>query len=288
MTKQVKSKMAKKKTLGVFSLTSCSGCQMEILNFNKELIDLMEHFQIIHFPMIKEFNEDKPCDIALVEGCVTTRKQVEKLKSIRKKTGFLIALGTCATFGGIPSIKDFMSEESVEKEVYNSSKNVSSVRAVGIAQYVDVDYFLHGCPHNKGDFLRLFQGLSIDKVPKQIETPVCVECRKRHNACLLQKGEPCMGAVTHGGCDAECPSVGIICHGCRGPIEDANVAAEVKLFSKFGYTQDDIERFFSTFAGTSKVFNSYCHEHKSSASKCRHLHKRSRKQDKVGNIRRGF
>ena len=248
--------MAKKK-IGIFSLTSCSGCQMEILNFNQELIELMETFDIIHFPMLKEENEKGPYDIAVVEGSVTNEKEVKKIKDIRKKSKFLVALGTCASFGGIPQLKDFLDEKSVEKEVYDSERNVSSIRVSGIGRYVDVDYFLHGCPINKGDFLRLFNALSIGKVPKQINYPVCVECRKKGNVCLLQQGKPCMGPLTFAGCDAQCPSQGIACIGCRGPVDNANVAAEARLLEKHGYKEKDIERYFKTFAGTSKVFKQY-------------------------------
>ena len=102
--------------------------------------------------------------------------------------------------------------------------------------------------------MSVLKQLLADKKPRQTTSPVCVECRKKGNICLLQKGQSCMGPITHSGCDALCPSISIACYGCRGPLDDANVAAETALFKKHGIKIKDIKRYFRTFAGTSKVF----------------------------------
>ncbi|MBW3012428.1 hypothetical protein KY311_04535, partial [Candidatus Woesearchaeota archaeon] len=98
----------KKPNLGIFSLTSCAGCQFSLLFLKDELVEIIQNFDILNFPMAQEINEKGPFDVTLVEGAVTTKKEIEKLKKIRKKSKILIAFGTCATYGGIPAIKNFL------------------------------------------------------------------------------------------------------------------------------------------------------------------------------------
>jgi len=250
--------MKTKKKIGIFSLTACAGCQLKLLNLDEIFFEIVDSFDITHFKLLKEVNEKGPFDIVLVEGCATQKKEVALLKKIRKSTHYLIALGTCATYGGIPSIKDFYDEAKIEKIVYGSVKNVSSLRVEGISKYVEVDYFMRGCPVHKEEFMRVIKSLLTEKKPINITSSVCVECREKENICLLQQGKLCLGPVTFGGCSALCPSVSVECVGCNGPCDDANVSAEAELFKKHGISRLDIERHFRTFAGTSKIFREYC------------------------------
>jgi coenzyme F420-reducing hydrogenase gamma subunit len=254
MKSQKKSSKIKPK-IGIFSFTSCAGCQFEILDLEDELLDIAEKTNIAHFPMAKAENDSGNFDIVFVEGAITTKKEAIEIKKVRKKAKYLVALGTCASYGGVPSIKDFYTEEEIEVPVYKSTKVVQSIRADGIANYVKVDYFMHGCPPNKYEFLHVLKELLVGKTPIQPDYPVCKECRENKNPCLLQQGKPCMGPITNGGCNSVCTNHSIECKGCRGPIEDANVDGIVKLYEKYGYTNDDIKRFFIRYAGTSKIFN---------------------------------
>lgn len=251
--------MAKKKKLkvGIFSLTSCSGCQIRILDLEDHLLEIFKLVDILHFPLL--IKKEKPVnhfDVAFVEGAVTTEEQLKQLKKIRKKSKILIALGTCATYGGIPSIKDYGYRHEIEKTVY--PEPVPFVHALGVCgvyPHVRVDYFLRGCPPEKEEILRVLLEIVVGKkVPRNIDDPVCIECRAKENVCLLQKGELCMGPITFAGCDALCPSNDRNCYGCRGPFEDANVHSLLKLFEKTGVSEEDIRRMFILFAGTSKKF----------------------------------
>ncbi|MBT4540478.1 oxidoreductase [Candidatus Woesearchaeota archaeon] len=244
----------KKLKIGIFSFTSCAGCQFEILDLEDELLDLFTKANIAHFPMAKAENDEGDFDVAFVEGAITTKKEAIEVRKIRKKTKYVVALGTCASYGGVPSIKDFYTEEEIEVPVYKSTKVIKSIRADGIANYVKVDYFMHGCPPNKYEFLHVMKELMVGKTPRQPDYPVCKECRENKNPCLLQQGKACMGPITNGGCDSVCTNCGIPCKGCRGPIEDANIDRIVKLYEKMGFSNEDIKRFFRGYAGTSKIF----------------------------------
>src|SRR3989344_2178101 len=245
----------KKLKVGIFSLTSCAGCQFEILEREDDLMEIFSSTNITHFPMAKAKNEEGPFDVAFVEGAVSTPEEKKSIKRIRKDSTYLVALGSCASYGGVPSIKDFYTEEEIEVPVYKSTGVVKSIRADGIGNYVKVDYYMHGCPPNKYEFLHVLKELMVGKIPRQPDFPVCKECREHKNPCLLQRGKPCMGPITNGGCDSVCTNSRIPCKGCRGPLEDSNVDPLVHLYEKMGFTNDDIKKFFTGFAGTSKIFN---------------------------------
>lgn len=253
--KSAKEKKEKKPVVGIFSFTSCEGCQFEILDCEDDLLELFSRANVTHFPMGKATNEEGPFDITIVEGAITTPEEVRKIKDLRKKSKFLIAIGSCASYGGVPAIKDFYTEEEIEVPVYHSTKVIKSIRADGIGHYVKVDYYMHGCPPNKCEFLTVMKDLLVGKTPRQPDYPVCKPCREHKNPCLLQQGKPCMGPITNGGCDSVCTDHKIPCTGCRGPVEDATIDPLVHLYEKMGFSHDDIKRFFMGYAGTSKVFS---------------------------------
>jgi len=76
---QPNNKKQKKLKVGIFSFTSCAGCQFEILDLEDELLDIFSKVDIIHFPMAKAKNEDGPFDVVFVEGAVTTPEEVKKI-----------------------------------------------------------------------------------------------------------------------------------------------------------------------------------------------------------------
>jgi sulfhydrogenase subunit delta len=245
----------KKPRVGIFSLTSCAGCQLSILFLKDIALEVLDSMDVTYFPLVEENNMEDPFDIALVEGSVTRDDEVEKIKSIREKSKILIALGTCATYGGVPAIKDLgiFSEEDLRKLVYHDISSPHSMEDVyGINQYVPVDYYLRGCPVIKKEFVSFLKDLLLGKKPVHREQPVCIECRIKENHCLLQADELCMGSLTYGGCDALCPSVGIPCYGCRGPLPDANVDALANLLQEKGFTKKELRDRFTIFASTSK------------------------------------
>ena len=242
----------KKAKLGIVSFTSCQGCQWVFLDM--EFVEIMRHFEFADFPLLKEEKYKGMLDIVFVEGCITKKEQEKELARIRQRAKFLVAFGTCATFGGIPTIKNFLDVKNETEEPFQNPAVLKQIAAMGIDSNVKVDYFLRGCPPEKEEIAQVLKNFLAGKKPKQTTFPVCVECMKKGNACLLQEGKPCMGPITHAGCDALCPSISIACYGCRGPLDDANVAAEVRLFKKHGIKIRDIKRYFRTFAGTSKVF----------------------------------
>jgi coenzyme F420-reducing hydrogenase gamma subunit len=199
---------------GIFAFTCCEGCQLQILDLWNRLLEVLEFVDIEFFKLAQEDNAIREMDLAIVEGAIATKREARKLKEIRKKAGFLLAIGECAASGGIPAMR------TVNVNSFKRSAGMLA-KTTGIDRHVKVDYKLRGCPIERDEFLNLVVGLSVGKIPPEINEPVCMECNNREIECLMLKGKPCAGPVTCAGCNALCPAEGTPCEGCRGTFEDA-------------------------------------------------------------------
>jgi len=241
------------------------------------LLKVLSSLEVLNFPLVKEFDRQKHTakdaggiayDIAIIEGCVTRSDEIDIVKDIRAKSKIVVAIGACACTGGIPSIADFIAPEKMKEHVYGNTvkRDFSSVKVSGIDKHIKVDYYLRGCPIDQDEFFALVTALALGKMPKEYDSPVCMECQQREIPCFLKQGVLCIGPITYGGCNALCTGNNIPCYGCRGPQSDADVDALLEIFQNMGYTKDDIRRMFIKFAGTSKKFTHIAEEYEKNES----------------------
>jgi coenzyme F420-reducing hydrogenase gamma subunit len=237
----------KKPVLGIVSFSCDQGCQFAVL-FIDTIFEILSKFDVQYFHLLKEKNRKTKFDIMFVEGAITTKRQIEKLKDIRKKSKFLVALGACAAHGGVPAMRNFIENKELEKYVYNQRMLKDSVPAASIDTHVKVDYYLYGCPIIQDEFIALLDAYLKDKIPEQFKGPVCLECPRRGTPeCFLRQKIPCLGAVTRGGCDAICIRSNFPCMLCRGPLPKANFTAEIKLFKSWGLSEEKIKQKLNLF-----------------------------------------
>jgi coenzyme F420-reducing hydrogenase gamma subunit len=232
-------KNARKPVVGFFSFTCCQGCEFTIL-FLDNLTEILGKLDVRHFHLIKEKNTADNFDIAFVEGAITTKSEADELKRIRAKSKFVVALGACACHGGIPAMRNFVENKELNKYVYNQQMLNDSTEADPIDRIIKVDYYMYGCPIIKKEFVDFIEGYLSRNPVSEFEGPVCNQCPRRGANCYLREKKVCLGAVTHGGCDAICIRQQIPCIMCRGPLENANFPAEVNLFRSWGLDEKDI------------------------------------------------
>lgn len=233
----------KRPTIAIAGLTACSGCQLTLFNCEQELPELMEHFIIDYFPMGKtERYITGPIDVAFVEGAVSTPDDLEILIKLRSHSRFVVAFGTCAVWGGIATMKNHESRKALAEVVYGAAAaELKTFNPQPFRHFVKVDYSITGCPPEKGELLTTFASLLKEAFPEFPQYPVCTECRNRENLCLLiERSEICLGPLIQAGCNARCPAVSIPCEGCRGPVAEANVAAQVQLLLEKGFSRAEI------------------------------------------------
>lgn len=209
--------------VGVFELTSCEGCVLQLANKEETLVEFLRAADIVAFREISSATP-RPCEVALVEGAVTTDEELELLRAVRDEARVLVALGSCACFGGVAQLKNAEPGVAVSARVYGSAE-IPSLPARPVSTAVPVDVMLPGCPVSKDEVERLIRHVVLDVPYESTQYPVCVECKQRFTACTFDRGELCLGAITRAGCGAPCPAGGLGCWGCRGPAPEASLPA---------------------------------------------------------------
>lgn len=240
-----------KPTVGIFGLTGCAGDQLAILNCEDRLLDLVALIDIRDFLMASSDNQTTcPLDVALVEGAVLTTRDAEKLRAVRTRARTLVALGTCAVWGGVAAMDRGADRARLLEEVYGErGKEYDSYPAQALDEIVQVDLKITGCPIEKEHFLAAISSLLNGDVPVYPDYPVCTDCRMRENNCLLvEHGKPCCGPITAAGCNARCPELRVPCVGCRGPVADANLPSMLALLEEKGFNRQEISSRLRTFA----------------------------------------
>jgi sulfhydrogenase subunit delta len=208
-----------KPTLAVYKFSSCDGCQLSILNLEDELLDLAGTLEIAYFLEARRQTLPGPYDIALVEGSISTPHEVERIHEIRKQAKILVAIGACATSGGIQALRNATKLSDLELAVYEHPEFIHSLpTSTPIAENVKVDYELWGCPINKYQLVEVIQALLQQRRPNIPTHSLCLDCKRKGIVCVMVAyGMPCLGPATRAGCGVLCPSNGRGCYGCFGP-----------------------------------------------------------------------
>lgn len=234
-----------KPKVAFFDFSSCEGCQLQIANLEEEIVDLINIVEVVNFrEVMKEQSNDY--DIAFVEGSIMRPMDAERLKDIRNHAKILVALGACATIGGVNKIRNQWPSEEVKKEVYGELKfknkkyfDVFETKALN--QVVPVDYYIHGCPINRDEFKSIVTSLILGKKPDIPNYPVCIECKKNENICLFEKGEFCLGPITRAGCNSICPSNGSPCEGCRGILKKPQIESVMEILKRYDLNYEQMK-----------------------------------------------
>ncbi len=237
-----------KPKIAIFDFTSCEGCQLQLVNKEETLADFLAAVEVVNFREASSARSDD-YDIAFIEGAVSRNDEVKRLTAIREKAKVLVALGTCACFGGVNKLKNEFEMKDINRDVYGKNpKETLWVRSVG--EVVKVDLEIPGCPVSKNEVEAIVRHVILGAPFTFPVYPVCVECKQRFTSCLMEKGQLCLGPITRGGCNAPCSVGGTGCWGCRGPATDPNYDSFFAVTADRGFSKEDVaERmgFYGTF-----------------------------------------
>jgi F420-non-reducing hydrogenase small subunit len=228
--------------VNIISLTCCAGCISSFLNAGDALYEILfGDFEIIYSPTFVDLKEISEVDLAIVEGGVRTTDDEKLIREVRAKCKILVALGICATHGGITSLGNALSVKKLLEKEYSIplSSRLPELEDLmyPICSFVDVDYYIPGCPPMPFLIVHSLKSIVSGKAPIRHQSVVCTECHRKiipakldrlygiyekeadPELCLVSQGFICLGSLTRDGCGAPCPRAGFTCFGCRGPAD---------------------------------------------------------------------
>lgn len=228
--------------VNIISLACCAGCVSSFLNAGDALLEVLSgDFEIVYSPTFVDLKEIPRVDLAIVEGGVRTEDDEELVREVRAKSRILVALGICATHGGVTSLGNILSVKKLLERKYPvlDSSRLPELKDLmyPISNFVDVDYYIPGCPPMPFLIVHALKSIVSGKTPLRHQSVVCTECNRKiipakldrlygiyekeadPEICLVSQGFICLGSLTRDGCGAPCPRAGFTCFGCRGPAD---------------------------------------------------------------------
>jgi coenzyme F420-reducing hydrogenase gamma subunit len=233
-----------KPRVAIFDFACCEGCQLQIVNLEEDILKLIDVVDVVEWreAMSEQSHE---YDIAIIEGSITRKEDAKRLEVIRSRAKILIALGACATMGGVNKMKNNFDLNEVRECVYGEDGKMPQLHTEmtqAVDEVVEVDFKIHGCPINGEEFAQIIRSLLVGKKPFVPDYPVCVECKANENICRYEYNEICLGPIIRAGCGAPCPTAGWRCFGCRGMVDNPNVEAAQEVMDKYNLTLDDLKQ----------------------------------------------
>ena len=228
--------------VNIVSLACCAGCVSSFINSHEAFLEILsQDFEIVYSPTFMDLSDIPNVDLSIVEGGIRTDEDMQYIREVRAKSQMLIALGMCATHGGITSLGNAHSLKRLLEKDYplvgaNSLPKLKNLM-YPICNFVDVDYYVPGCPPMPFLILHTLKSIVEGKAPLRHDKVVCTECYRKivlskldhlnriyakevdPVLCLVSQGFMCMGSLTRDGCGAPCPRGGFTCFGCRGPAD---------------------------------------------------------------------
>lgn len=234
-------------------LNSCSGCEVAIVDLGERLLTLLELVEFVHIPVLMDhkyygqLGEKKElsipeADVGIISGGIRNAEHLEVAIEMREKCKYIVALGSCATHGGIPALSNTYGNDDILERYYSTmtTDQVAERPKEGIPallegsyaldEHIKVDIFLPGCPPHPDQVFEALVALLEGRAPNLLDSSVCDTCpavRKGKGEvkklkrfltapevkdyanplvdfrCLLEQGILCMGPVTKAGCGGD-------------------------------------------------------------------------------------
>ncbi len=161
-------------------LAGCAGCHMSLLDMDERIVKVVELADLRATPItdLKEPDEEG-VDVGILEGAVTMSTNAEVARRMRERCKILVALGDCAVFGGVLTMRNFFKLEDALKRGYIETESTDSEGKIpsdpelgkpesvkALSEVVKVDVFVPGCPPNADVIFYVLAELAQGRIPE--------------------------------------------------------------------------------------------------------------------------
>lgn len=232
-------------------LNICGGCEVSILDIGEELLGILPELEFVHIPVLMDHKyhgqtgekdphiiEIPQADVGIISGGIRNEKEKHVAEAMRKSCKTIISLGSCACFGGIPSMANMWALTELYDKVYRDSKSTEKSetpnenlppltdKVYAIDEVIKVDLYIPGCAPSSDWIKEALTCLLTGKPFNLPEKSVCDECPVKREKkagggqikrplenmqfkqdapweetrCFMEQGYLCLGPVTKSGC----------------------------------------------------------------------------------------
>lgn len=180
-------------------LNSCSGCEISIVDMGERLLDVLQLVEFVHSPVLMDHKyfgqlgdgkhmEIPEAVVGIVSGGVRNEEHLEVIRLMRSKCRVVVALGACATHGGIPAMSNSYTNLETMERCYGteSTDRPDSFPHRGVPallescyaldEHVKVDVYLPGCPPHPDQVFAALVALVEGKPLELPDKSVCDHC----------------------------------------------------------------------------------------------------------------
>lgn len=153
-------------------LSGCSGCHMGLLNLHEDLLELLERCELVYSPLVDAKRYPENVDLALVEGAVGNRENLEMAGIVRARTRLVASLGDCAVNGNLTAERNPFGSRATLETVYRTPPGGDGIprllpTVLPLHQVIKVDAFIPGCPPTPEQIRQALDDLIGRTPPKQ-------------------------------------------------------------------------------------------------------------------------
>lgn len=148
----------KKKKVAIFAASGCRGCEHAILNIHYQVQSLSRWIDVVFWPYLlgsgpSDLDRLDAVDVCFFAGAVTTADQRRMAERLRAKSETMVACGSCAAFGGMPSLANLQKDGRQGLKAAPGQGDTGKhpmlpqmeKRVAALEQVVPVDYVIPGC-----------------------------------------------------------------------------------------------------------------------------------------------
>jgi len=165
-----------KPKVAFYCCASCGGGEETVVDLNEDILKVVDAVDIVLWPVALDFKRkdieamaDGEIAVSFINGAVRLSEQEEWVELLRRKSGLVVAFGSCAHLGGIPGLGNVANRELIFQRKYTVVPTVdnpdetfpsTAITMDGyelelpsfydtvktLDQTIDVDYYLPGCP----------------------------------------------------------------------------------------------------------------------------------------------
>lgn len=208
--------MSEKPKVAFYWCSSCGGCEESIVDLAEDILKVVEAVDIVFWPVALDFKkkdveamEDGSIAVTFINGAVRLSEQKEMVELLRKKSGLIVAHGSCSHLGGIPGLGNFWNKETIFRRAYHTTPSTENpdgtvplekVEVEGkeltlpsffdtvyaLDQVIDVDYYLPGCAPPRDLIMNAVLAILEGKLPPKgsVLSPnksLCEDCARNES-----------------------------------------------------------------------------------------------------------